>query len=192
MIQSKNSNEKALAVPKPATEKKDSQAVATEKRAAEEQLVHEVVKSACQVTGTRSPKAAEHFIVQASCALVSPKPTDDVDKLVRGSAMMAEMAPRNATEAMLATQMIAVNDAALVFLGDAVQQRQYPAVADASALRATRLMRIFNEQIEAMQRLKGKACQQRVTVEHVHVHDGGQAVVGAVAAAGTGGREGWG
>jgi hypothetical protein len=36
------------------------------------------------------------------------------------------------------------------------------------------------EQIEAIQRLKGKTGQQKVTVEHVHVHDGGQAIVGAM------------
>jgi len=44
-------------------------------------------------------------------------------------------------------------------------------------------MRVFNEQIEVMQKLKGKAGQQKVTVEHVHVHEGGQAIVGAVSAA---------
>jgi len=43
-------------------------------------------------------------------------------------------------------------------------------------------MRLFNEQLEAMQKLKGKAGQQKVTVEHVHVHEGGQAIVGAVSA----------
>ena len=41
-------------------------------------------------------------------------------------------------------------------------------------------MRVFNEQLEAMQKLKGKAGQQKVTVEHVHVHEGGQAIEGAV------------
>ncbi len=42
-------------------------------------------------------------------------------------------------------------------------------------------LRLFNDQLEAMQKLKGKTGQQRVTVEHVHVHKGGQAVVGTVA-----------
>ena len=51
---------------------------------------------------------------------------------------------------------------------------------DANVLRATRLMRLFNEQVELMARLKGKTSQQKVTVEHVHVHQGGQAFVGAV------------
>ena len=41
-------------------------------------------------------------------------------------------------------------------------------------------MRLHLEQIEAMQKLKGKAGQQKVTVEHVHVHEGGQAIVGTV------------
>ena len=41
-------------------------------------------------------------------------------------------------------------------------------------------MRLHLEQIEAMQKLKGTARQQKVTVEHVHVHEGGQAIVGTV------------
>jgi len=47
--------------------------------------------------------------------------------------------------------------------------------------KATRLMRLFIEQLAAMAKLKGKTGQQKVVVEHVHVHSGGQAVVGAVA-----------
>ena len=43
-------------------------------------------------------------------------------------------------------------------------------------------MRLFNEQLEAMAKLKGTSGQQRVTVEHVHVHGGGQAIVGTVEA----------
>jgi hypothetical protein len=57
-----------------------------------------------------------------------------------------------------------------------------PKPQDLNVLRATRLMRVFNEQLEAMQKLKGKAGQQTVTVEHVHIHKGGQAIVGAVSA----------
>jgi hypothetical protein len=43
-------------------------------------------------------------------------------------------------------------------------------------------MRVFNEQLEVMQKLKGKTGQQKVTVEHVHVNEGGQAIVGALIA----------
>lgn len=85
--------------------------------------------------------------------------------------------------AMLAAQMIACHDAAMNFLCRATAQDQTTDVIDRNVLRATRLMRIFGEQLEAMQRLKGRTRQQRVTVEHVHVNAGGQAVVGAVTTA---------
>jgi hypothetical protein len=40
---------------------------------------------------------------------------------------------------------------------------------------------VFREQLQALQRYRGKG-QQKVTVEHVHVHAGGQAIVGNVEA----------
>jgi hypothetical protein len=42
-----------------------------------------------------------------------------------------------------------------------------------------KLLRTYTAQLEALQRYRGKG-QQKVTVEHVHVHSGGQAIVGAV------------
>jgi hypothetical protein len=51
---------------------------------------------------------------------------------------------------------------------------------ETNANRAMRLMRLFNEQLEAMTKLKGKGGQQRVVVEQVTVAAGGQAIVGAV------------
>jgi hypothetical protein len=47
-------------------------------------------------------------------------------------------------------------------------------------LRATRLLRLFTEQLEALAKLKGKTSQQKVIVEHVTVAAGGQAIVGVV------------
>jgi len=41
-------------------------------------------------------------------------------------------------------------------------------------------MRIFLEELTALQRLRGRVGEQKVTVEHVHIHEGGQAVVGTV------------
>jgi hypothetical protein len=41
-------------------------------------------------------------------------------------------------------------------------------------------MRLFNEQVDTMAKLKGKGGQQRVVVEHVTVASGGQAIVGNV------------
>jgi hypothetical protein len=45
---------------------------------------------------------------------------------------------------------------------------------------ANKLSRSFLGLIEALNRHRGKGGQQKVTVEHVHVHQGGQAIVGTV------------
>jgi hypothetical protein len=50
-------------------------------------------------------------------------------------------------------------------------------------------MRLFSEQIELLERLRGKSSQQRVTVEHVHVNAGGQAIVSVVGSPGGGGKK---
>jgi len=44
---------------------------------------------------------------------------------------------------------------------------------------AVKLLRTYTAQPEALQRYRGNG-QQKATVEHVHVHSGGQAIVGAV------------
>jgi hypothetical protein len=66
------------------------------------------------------------------------------------------------------------------FLARAVAEGQTLLGADANVLRATRLLRLFTEQLEAMSKLKGKTSQQKVIVEHVTVAAGGQAIVGVV------------
>src|SRR5215210_6059572 len=50
---------------------------------------------------------------------------------------------------------------------------------------ANKLSRTYAALLEALSRHRGKG-QQKVTVEHVYVHAGGQAVVGMVAAPGGG------
>jgi hypothetical protein len=96
--------------------------------------------------------------------------------------MLQEIAPRDEIEAMLISQMIATH--ALI----AIQARRLHSATAIPQLEAngsmlTKLQRTFTTQLEALQRYRGKASQQ-VRVEHVHVHQGGQAIVGAVQAGG--------
>ena len=93
---------------------------------------------------------------------------------------LGELGPKTGAEALLAVQMLGVHEAATVFLRHATAESQTVDGADRNVLRATRLMRLFTEQLDAMAKLKGRTSQQRVTVEHVHVYKGGQAIVGAV------------
>jgi hypothetical protein len=79
---------------------------------------------------------------------------------------------------MLAAQMAAVHNATMTFARrlnhvDNIQQQD-------SAERAfNRLGRTFTTQMEALKRYRTSG-QQKMTVEHVHVHEGGQAIVGNV------------
>src|SRR3984893_7495860 len=85
---------------------------------------------------------------------------------------------------MLAVQMVATHFAATRALrrlkgSDMVSQQ------DSNGNLAVKLLRTFAAQTEALQRYRGKG-QQKVTVEHVHVHTGGQAIVGSVSQSGGG------
>jgi hypothetical protein len=104
-----------------------------------------------------------------------------IDSLMSiATARIAELEPTTATEAMLAVQMVGAQLAAMKFLCRSTADGQTTEVADRCVLRSVRLMRLFNEQVETMAKLKGKSGQQRVTVEHVTINDGGQAIVGSV------------
>jgi hypothetical protein len=58
---------------------------------------------------------------------------------------------------------------------------------DRVCLKANKLGRTFSVLLDALNRHRGKG-QQKVTVEHVHVHEGGQAIVGNVGTPGGGDR----
>jgi len=94
--------------------------------------------------------------------------------------MLAEFRPANMLETMLVTQMVGVHEAALGCLRILTRGVISEELRDQIASRAARLMRLFNEQLDQLQRIRGATRQQRVTVEHVHVNAGGQAIVGVV------------
>ena len=135
--------------------------------------------------GLKDGKAALEFLQQA-VSIQAPSASDDVVtcdvvKCFTGAfGMLAELGPSGGLETTLAIQMMGVHKAAMMFLRNATAEGQTPEGCDANVRRVTALSRLFIQQIEAMQSLKGKTGQQKVVVEHVHVHKGGQAIVGAV------------
>jgi hypothetical protein len=178
MKQIRNSKKQSRELQKPAPGKQDSLTVAPSKT--REELVEELKTIVRTATGTQYHDVASRLIDQVANSQVFPRPREDADHFSKALVAIEEMAPKNVTEAMLAVQMIATNDAALMFLRRATTEGQSLAGAESSALSATRLMRLHLDQIEAMQKLKGKTGHQKVVVEHVHVYQGGQAIVGAV------------
>ena len=102
-------------------------------------------------------------------------------------AALHEIAPKNVLETMLAVQMIGTHNLAMDFMGRALIPEQSVEGVNDNVTRATKLTRTFAAQLEAFNRLRGKG-QQNVTVKHVHINEGGQAIVGNVGHSPTGGR----
>lgn len=151
-------------------------------KATRAELIDKLRADMCQLAGIKSKDLAERISSQVALLQVLEASSAPVERLGIAWQTLGELQPENATQALLAVQMIGVHHAAVSFLYRATLQGQTFDGADANVLRATRLMRLFTEQLEAMAKLKGKTGQQKVIVEHVHVHQGGQAIVGAVSA----------
>jgi hypothetical protein len=86
--------------------------------------------------------------------------------------------PDNEIEAMLAGQMAVTHALSLELLGRARRAEQLPQF-ESAANYATKMLRTFAVQAETLAKLR-RGGEQKVTVEHVHVHPGGQAIVGNV------------
>lgn len=99
-------------------------------------------------------------------------------------ALLNGIQPQDEIEGMLAIQMIAVHNMAMETMKIAMITGQPPQWVESNVNHATKMLRTFAAQMEALKRYRTGG-QQKVIVEHVHVNEGGQAIVGAVS---TGGR----
>jgi hypothetical protein len=89
------------------------------------------------------------------------------------------IAPRDEVEGLLAVQMIGVHNVALQTMKRAMISDQTFEGKQATVNQATKMLRTFVAQMEALKKYRTGG-QQKVTVEHVHVNKGGQAIVGPV------------
>jgi hypothetical protein len=89
------------------------------------------------------------------------------------------LSPRDECEGMIAAQLIACHHAAMECYRRAMLPEQPLEGWREQLNQANKLSRTYATLLEALNRHRGKG-QQKVTVEHVHVHEGGQAIVGNV------------
>ncbi len=75
--------------------------------------------------------------------------------------------------------MVATHVLALEFMRRAAFNAQTDLGVEVYVNRATKLLRTFTSLTETLSRYRGKG-EQKMTVGHVHVHRGGQAIVGQV------------
>jgi hypothetical protein len=103
------------------------------------------------------------------------------------TAALIGISPRDELEGMIAAQLIAAHNAAMECYRRAMVSEQTFEGRRENLNQANKLSRTYATLLESLNRHRGKG-QQKVTVEHVHVHSGGQAVVGMVADDGGGGK----
>jgi hypothetical protein len=107
---------------------------------------------------------------------------DDIEnKVARAVELYEELKPADGLEGMLAIQMVGTHEAATECLRRAALQNQTFEGRDLALKHATKLMALYLKQVAALDKHRGKG-QQKVTVEHVHVAAGGQAIVGNIEA----------
>ena len=94
-------------------------------------------------------------------------------------AILQGIKPQDEIEGMLAVQMVGVHNMAMEAMRLVMIPDQYPEARDCNANRANKLLKTFALQLEALKKYRTGG-QQKMTVEHVHVNKGGQAIVGSV------------
>lgn len=114
---------------------------------------------------------------------------EDGSKDMRGfmPAIVREIAPRDGVERMLAVQMAATHVALIRQGGRMANAEQLPQF-EAHERAYTKLARTYTAQVEALRKYRNGG-KQTVTVQHVNVEDGGQAIVGNVQPRGSGDEE---
>jgi hypothetical protein len=94
-------------------------------------------------------------------------------------AFMVGVKPDDPIEGMIAAQLFASHAAAMECYRRAMLPNQTAYGRESNLAMAAKLTRANASQVEALTKHRGKG-QQKVTVEHVHVYQGGQAIVGNV------------
>ena len=128
--------------------------------------------------GTLSPDFVRSALLQMQAAARSPYGTISELAINAALAMVEAAAPRDEVEAALAIQMACTHTAAMAVLANIDRlgtERRIAAFASA----ASRLLRAYAMQMEVLRRLRHGG-HQFVRVEHIHVSDGGQAIIGNV------------
>lgn len=127
------------------------------------------------LTGTASPAFMQRAIgllskIQAGSGGVAA-PQD----LNAGLAVVAAIQPENEAETLLALQMVAANEGALNCMAK-MRSAQFVDQLNTYGNLANKFMRTFNSQMETLAKLRRGGEQ---IIKYVHVHEGGQAVIGS-------------
>jgi len=138
-------------------------------------------QKAARALGMNNKHAAA--AVLSSLVEANFKPSGENCDLINGlTALVAEFAPRDPMEAMLAAQMVSAHNHLMLILKKitkAGDMLDFDSPGHQAQVRlAERLMRTYARQMEALVKYRNKG-KQRIVVEKIHISQGGQAIVGS-------------
>lgn len=130
-------------------------------------------------------ESLQSLLVGELVNVLTPKGKEDATfSLLAGVEAVQAIGPRNPAEAMLAVQMVAAHHLALDLMTRASNSDRVDFM-DRYANMATKFSRTFLAQMEGLAKLRRNGEQ---VVKHVHVNEGGQAVIAGTVHTGGGGR----
>ena len=132
--------------------------------------------------GTYDLDLIDHIFNQIVSICFAGKSASEAKILSTNGALAAllEIDPQDSTELMLATQMVTAHNVAMEMARRALLvENQTDEGVNFNVNRMTKLMRTYTAQMEALNKYRSKG-QQKITVQHVNVNEGGQAIVGDV------------
>ncbi|MDB5243568.1 MAG: hypothetical protein JWP57_4193 [Spirosoma sp.] len=135
----------------------------------------------CQIFGTSDEMQANALLSQCLKVLKADEASDEHphnDERAFVLSIIRDLAPKDAVERMLAVQMAATHVATIRSARWLSNTQNVPQV-QAHYTGFNKLTRTFAAQVEALRKHRNGG-EQRVTVQHVNVSDGGQAIVGNV------------
>mgnify|MGYP000069549182 FL=1 len=111
--------------------------------------------------------------------VVAPGCDDQAKALNQAIPVLLAIKPEKEVETMLAAQMIGIHTMSMTMMRRAMSADQTVEGVNNNVNRVTKLSRTFISLLEALNKHRGKG-KQKITVEHVTVNEGGQAIVGNV------------
>jgi hypothetical protein len=135
--------------------------------------------------GTTNPELCKYLLAQVTGTFEGTFSSDGRDNEMVVTAINATMAllngiqPKDEIEGMLVVQMIGVHNVATAAMRRGMLKDQTFAGRQANIDNATKMLRTFVAQMEALKKYRTGG-QQKMIVEHVSVNEGGQAIVGTV------------
>jgi len=131
-----------------------------------------------ETTGTEGYKAAG-MILKQICNLDMSKDKHDTEAMNESMNMLHGIKPQDNIESMLAAQMVAIHKMAMDCAARALYDGQTFEGRQLNLNSVNKLTKSFVALSSTLDKHRGKG-QQKMTVEHVHVNEGGQAIIGSV------------